>query len=103
MRSPLMVDVNEMLALFDERFLDVLEKNAPVKTVKIKNRRCPFVSTEIRELMKYRDSILKVARELRNIVKSELREAEREYVRMELERSHNTSSKWKIIRNCIPR
>ncbi len=112
---PLVDDVNEMLALFNERFLDVLEKHAPVKTVKIKNRRCPFVNTEIRELMKHRDSILKVARctklhsdwekyrELRNIVKSKLREAEREYVRMELERSHNISSKWKIIRNCIPR
>ena len=110
-----MDDVNEMLALFNERFLDVLEKHALVKTVKIKNRRCPFVNTEIRELIKHRDSILKVARctklhsdwekyrELRNIVKSKLREAEREYVRMELERSHNISSKWKIIINCIPR
>ncbi len=108
-------DVNEMLALFNERFLDVLEKHAPVKIVKIKNRRCPFVNTEIRKLMKHRDGILTVARctrlhsewekyrELRNIVKSKLRKAEREYVRMELDRSKKISSKWKIIRNCIPR
>ncbi len=49
---PLVDDVNKMLAIFNERFLDVLEKHAPVKTVKIKNRRCPFVNTEIRELMR---------------------------------------------------
>ena len=56
--TPLVDDVNKMLALFNERFLDVLEKHAPVKTVKIN---CPVVNTEIRELMKHRDSILKVA------------------------------------------
>ncbi len=98
---PLVDDVNEMSALFNERLLDVLEKHASVKIVKIKNGRCPFFNTEIRELMKHRDSILKVARctrlhsdwekyqELRNIVKSKLRKAEREYVRMELDRSQN--------------
>ena len=42
-------------------------------------------------------------RNLRNEVKSKLKVAERKYVRNELEHSHNTNSKWKIIKNCIPR
>ncbi len=111
----IMDDVNVMLDHFNERFLHVLETHAPVKTVRIKHRSCPFISTEIRELMQYRNNLLKTARStksatdwemyrnLRNEVKSKLKVAERKYVRNELEHSHNTNSKWKIIKNCIPR
>ena len=111
----IMDDANVMLDHFNERFLHVLETHAPVKTVRIKHRSCPFISTEIRELMQYRNNLLKTARitklatdweiyrKLRKEVKSKLRDAEREYVRKELEHSHNTNSKWKIIKNCIPR
>ena len=110
-----MDDVNVMLDHFNERFLHVLETHAPVKTVRIKHRSCPFISTEIRELMQYRNNLLKTARStksatdwemyrnLRNEVKSKLKVAERKYVRNELEHSHNTNSKWQIIKNCIPR
>ena len=111
----IMNDANVMLDHFNERFLHVLETHAPVKTVRIKHRSCPFISTEIRELMQYRNNLLKTARitklatdweiyrKLRKEVKSKLRDAEGEYVRKELEHSHNTNSKWKIIKNCIPR
>ena len=110
-----MDDANVMLSHFNERFLHVFETHAPVKTVRIKHRSCPFIGTEIRELMQYRNNLLKTARitklatdweiyrKLRKEVKSKLRDAEREYVRKELEHSHNTNSKWKIIKNCIPR
>ena len=106
----IMDDANVMLDHFNERFLHVLETHAPVKTVRIKHRSCPFIGTEIR-----RNNLLKTARitklatdweiyrKLRKEVKSKLRDAEREYVRKELEHSHNTNSKWKIIKNCIPR
>jgi hypothetical protein len=65
--------------------------------------------------MQYRNNLLKTARitklatdwesyrKLRKEVKSKMRDAEREYERKELEHSHNTNSKWKIIKNCIPR
>ncbi|CAB3995079.1 Hypothetical predicted protein [Paramuricea clavata] len=110
----IMDDANEMLDHFNERFLHVMETHAPVKTVRIKHRSCPFISTEIQELMQYRNNLLKTARstklatdwemyrKLRKEVKSKLRDAEREYVRKGLEHSHNTNSKWKII-NCIHR
>ena len=111
----IMDDANVMLDHFNERFLHGLDTHAPVKTVRIKHRGWPFISTEIRELMQYRNNLLKTARitklatdweiyrKLRKEVKSKLRDAEREYVRKELEHSHNTNSKWKIIKNCIPR
>ena len=70
---------------------------APVKTVKIKHRSCPFISTEIRDLMQYRNNLLKTVRSTKSTtdweiyrkrkkeIKSKLRDAEREYVRKELE------------------
>ena len=42
-------------------------------------------------------------RSSREKVKSELRNAEKEFVKKKLEKSKSTSSKWKVIRNCIPR
>jgi hypothetical protein len=57
-----MDDANVMLDHFNERFLHVLETHAPVKTVRIKHRSCPFISIEIRELMQYRNNLLKTAR-----------------------------------------
>ena len=40
---------------------------------------------------------------LQERVKSELRNAEKEFVKRKLESSSNISPKWKVIRNCIPR
>ena len=111
----IMDDANVMLDHFNEQFLHVMETHAPVKTVRIKHRSCPFISTEIRDLMQYRNNLLRTARstksttdweiyrKLKKEVKSKLRDVEMEYVWKELEHSHNINSKWKIIKNCIPR
>jgi hypothetical protein len=40
-------DVNEKLSSFNGHFLSILEKHAPVKSMKIRYRRCPFMSREI--------------------------------------------------------
>ena len=36
-------DTSEMLDHFNNKFIDVLDMHAPVKTIKIKHRCCPFV------------------------------------------------------------
>ena len=98
-----------------KKFIEVLDTHAPVKTTRIKHRCCPFVDAEIQDLMRNRNVLLKRARQTRlpadweeyrstrERVKSELRNAEKEFVKRKLESSSNTSSKWKVIRNCIPR
>lgn len=108
-------DASEMLDRFNNKFIDVLDAHAPVKTIRIKHRCCPFVDAEIRDLMRNRNILLKRARQTRMLVdweeyrlsrdrvKSELRNAEKEFVKRKLESSKDTSSKWKVIRNCIPR
>ena len=60
--TALVDDVSEMLDHFDTNFLNVLESHAPIKTVRIRPRCCPFVDTEIKELMRSRDGLLRNAR-----------------------------------------
>ena len=56
-------DVNEKLLHFNEAFFRVLDNHAPIKKIKIKHRRCPFINEEIKEKMAKRDQAHKIARE----------------------------------------
>ena len=110
-------DASEMLDNFNDNFIDVLVRPALDKTIRIKHRCCLFVDAEIQDLLHNRNILLKRARQTRpqfacrlgeyrssrERVKSELRNAEKKFVKRKLESSSNTSSKWKVIRNCIPR
>ena len=83
--------------------------------MKVKHRHCPFVNEEVKELMRDRDRLLKRARctglpvdwelyrDSRQVVKIRLRKAEQEYINKEVEGCQNTSSQWKLIRNCLLR
>ena len=76
---------------FNDLFLACLGNHTPVRTVKIRHKPNPFITEDIRDLMKKRDCLhqrarktgtkedWKVLREPRNRVKEALREAEREY------------------------
>lgn len=106
-------DASEMLDNFNDKFIDVVARPALDKTIRIKHRCCPFVDAEIQDPLHNRNILLKLGlslladweeyRSSRERVKSELRNAEKKFVKRKLESSSNTSSKWKVIRNCIPR
>ena len=108
-------DASDMVDRFNKRFLEVLDGHAPVKSVKVKHRHCPFFNEGIKELMRDRDRLLKRARctglpvdwelhrDSRQVVKIRLRKAEQEYINKEMGGCQNTSSQWKLIRNCLPR
>lgn len=51
------LDVNSKLGIFNNAFRQVLETHAPVKRVKIRSRPCPFVTEEIKDLMKIRNRL----------------------------------------------
>ena len=55
-------DASDMVDRFSKRFLEVLDSHAPVKSVKVKHRNCPFVNEEIKVFMQDRDRLLKRAR-----------------------------------------
>ena len=96
-------DVSEKLLHFNKAFFRVLDNHAPIKKIKIKHRRCPFINEEIKEKMAKRDQAHKIARETgalvdwqyyrdcRNDVKRVLREAEKEYVQNEVKKNQSSS------------
>ena len=47
--------IDSQVETFNSLFLDVLDQHAPVKRIKIKSRSNPFVTPEIKQLMKTRD------------------------------------------------
>ena len=108
-------DVNEKLDYFNSEFLSVLERHTPIKTIKIRNRQCPFVDDEIKEAMKKRDRLHKLARQTNDIldwenfrlsrgeVKTRLQEAERKYIRNEIYINKSPNAMWKVVRRCVPR
>ena len=50
-------DVNSKVGIFNNAFRQVLDAHPPVKTVKIRSRPCPFVTEEIKDLMKIRNRL----------------------------------------------
>ena len=108
-------DVNTKLDCFNWHFLQVLNRQAPVKSMKIRNRPCPFMNQEIKNQMNSRDRLHKLARRTGMLVdwkkfrlsgdqvKKSLRNAEKEYLRNEIYNNQKRNSMWKAIRKSIPR
>lgn len=108
-------DVNTKLENFNNVLHSTLDVHAPVKTFKVRSRPCPYVSHEIKELMKFRDQLHRrflqtrdkrdweVYKESRNCVKTKLKNAARNHIFDEVkEHKNNSGSLWKIINNVIP-
>ena len=105
-------DVNEKLKIFDEVLQATLDLHTPIKTVKVRQRPCPFVTPEIKELMGKRDQLHGIFiktrddwynfKAARNEVKSELIRAHKDYVHNEVTKhKNNTGSLWKIIKDTV--
>ena len=108
-------DFDDQVNVFNSLFLDTLNDHAPIKRFKIKSRPNPFITPEIKQLMKTRDSWHKKARKsndrldwnayrfFRQEVKCEIRISEMEHIRSELSNCNgNTNSIWKTIDRCLP-
>ena len=108
-------DVNSKLSKLNDALLSTLQTHAPVKTIRVRNRLCPYITQNIKDLMAHRDQLhrqFKFSRDVgdwtsfknaRQSVKIALKNAEKEYVRGEvLAHKNNTTSLWKIISRCIP-
>ena len=108
-------DVNAQLNIFNDVLQSTLDSHAPVKTIRVRSRPCPFVTRDIKQLMDNRNSLhrrflqtrdasdwekYKVSR---NTVKRVLTEAERSYTFQEVQENKNDPrSLWKIINRIIP-
>ena len=55
-------EIDGQVDVFNELFLDTLSEHAPIKRIKIKSRPNPFITPEIKQLIKTCDSWQKKAR-----------------------------------------
>ena len=55
-------DFNDPIDVFNKLFLDTLSEHAPAKRIKIKSRPNLFITPEIKQMIKTRDSWQKMAR-----------------------------------------
>ena len=101
---------------FNTLFNEVLDKHAPIRKGNIRGRPSPYITDEIRELMKARDRWRKIARRksnpdawvtyknVRNDVNREIGSAERAFAADQIMSNPNNSSQlWKTIRSFIPK
>jgi hypothetical protein len=107
-------DIDDQINAFNLLFTQVLD--APVKKIKIRSKPNPYITPEIKALMRERDKWHKSAsktkdrlhwnayRFFRQEVKREIRIEEKQYVRSELNNSKgNKNSIWKTINRCLPK
>ena len=100
-------DVEDKLHLFNQLFISTLNNHPPVKHITIKGRPRSFINKDIKLLMNRRDKMLKIFRatnnmddwvkykNLRNSVKFNLRSAESNHVRTQIEHCKgNSRSTW---------
>ena len=106
----LMDSVDEKLDAFNDLFLNCLNAHAPLKTVKLQRKPNPFITDEIKDLIKTRDSMHRKARrtgsvndwqvfrDLEKEVKSILRKADKEYFNEQIcANKNNTEAIWKLF------
>lgn len=109
-------NADDKLLAFNSMFNKILDKHAPVKTMRIRGRPNPYITDEIRTLMATRDNWKREFRQTKDPqawsayknlcreVKHEIRMAEKEFVSQQIrENPNNTNSMWKAIKSCIPK
>ena len=96
--------------LFKTAFLDLSKKHAPIKTMRVKDRYCPWVDKDIVKLMYARNHAKKCAvkttsealwqkfKYLRNLVTLKIKQAKKKYYNDKIADCGNDSKKmWKFI------
>ena len=85
-------DVNSKLLILNDALLCTLQTHAPVKTIRVRNRPCPYITQNIKDLIAHRDQLhrqFKFSRDVgdwstyknaRQSVKIALKNAEKEYM-----------------------
>ena len=77
----LITDASEKLDYFNLVFLDLLDKHAPIKIIKLKQCKCAFLDEETRDLMIERNQLLKIACDTKSLRDWELYRTSRKHVK----------------------
>ena len=93
-------DVNAQLNIFNDVLQSTLDSHAPVKTIRVRNRPCPFVTRDIKQLMDNRNSLHRRFLQTRDALDWEKYKASRNTVKRVLtkQREVTPSKRYKKIR-----
>ena len=107
-----MDDINDAVDLFSKEFVSVLDKHAPLRTIQLHKNYVPYLNSDLRQKMKYRD-LLKQSwhnsgdedthseyKKLRNQVSTEIKEAKRSYLKTNLN-SENMKKSWSTVHKIL--
>ena len=109
----LLNSIDEKVEAFNDLFMACLDKHAPLKSFKVKNKPKPFIANEIKQSIRNLHKKAKFLRtpeawcafkSYRHQVKLEIRSAEKRYYSEQImENKNNSSSIWKTVRTALPR
>ena len=108
------VNVNEAWLIWKDNFLNVLNKHAPKRVIKVRNKPAPWLNSEIKKEMFNRDSLKKKAiksgsqddwstfKKARNAVNYSIRCAKSEYYHYKLnENAGDQKATWKVLNDLM--
>jgi hypothetical protein len=106
----LMHDINKACDAWKSMFLEVIDKHAPCRSFRVRNKTCPWINAEIKQIMFNRDSLKKKAmltnnpetwlayRRQRNVVSSEIKKVKKQYFQSEINTNRgNSKETWNIL------
>ena len=109
-------DVNIMYAEWEKLFINILDKHAPIRQRKVRNKYSPHINAELKRKMFLRDFYKKKHRssgnpndwleykKLRNIVNIEHANAKKDYFAHKLSQTnHDIKETWKILNSALGR
>ena len=104
-------DPNQMWLLWKNLFLNTLDMHAPISEIRIRGNNLPYITAEMRKLIRTRDYLKKKAnktgskylhqafQQIRNKVKYGIRKLRSEYYRNKIEENRgNLKATWKILK-----
>ena len=107
-------DINKACDEWKSMFLEVIDKHAPCRSFRVRNKPCPWINAEIKQKMFNRDSLKKKAmltnnpetwlayRRQRNIVSSEIKKVKKQYFQSEININRgNSKETWKILNDAM--
>ena len=107
-------DVDQAWAYLLNSILEEIELMCPLKNIKIKKQKDPWITNEILELINDKNDLLDLAkmtqiaedwdnaRLTRNLVASMIKEAKRSYLTNEIEANHDPNKFWKRLHSMFP-
>ena len=106
-------DINDAVGIWNELFVDVANRHAPLKKIRMKSSSKPWISNDLRKLMSKRDYAKRVAkksgakeqwdnyRSLKNLTNKKLKSAEALHYKNLIESAADLKERWRSLNSVV--